>query len=167
MSEDWKWKMKVSTLEKFYGENGTRKRWNEDKSEEAAKKFPFTVIVEGCYPENDFAHRWCWQQFGPMDTKECGERYSEYPGCPLVQATKYIATGTYKDRDGTIKEWHEAAYKGDDVPKHNHEGIWTSVWLGKTGYDYGFTEMYFKNEADRDKFIEFVPSFSIGENYED
>lgn len=165
MSYDYK--MKIATLEKFYGENGAREIWHPERREKALKDFPFTVIVESCYPENDFAHRWCWEQFGPMNVEECFERYSEYPGCSLVQATKYIRPYKYKDIDGTEREDSEVCYKGNDVPKHSHEGTWTSVWLGKTGYDYGFTEMYFKNEADRDKFIEAVPSFNLGENYEE
>jgi hypothetical protein len=159
------YKMKIATIEKFFGENETRKIYNQDKRDETLKKFPFTVIVEGCYPEGDFACRWCWRQFGPMHTEECAESYSEYPGCPLVQATEYLHHYTYKDSDGTMKEDSEKQYKKPE--KHAHEGNWTIVWLGKTGYDYGFSEYYFKDEANRDAFIIAVPSFGLGERYDD
>lgn len=158
--------MKISSYELFIGENN-RVSSNENKRKEAKEKFPFTTIVEGYYPEMDYSARWCWQNFGPIDCKECHETYSEYPGCPLIQATGYIDTGTYKDSAGIEHPWKEKRYKGEDVEKHSHEGVWTSVWFGKTGYDYGFTEICFKNEADRDKFIEAAPSFNFGENYEE
>jgi hypothetical protein len=158
------YKMKIATIEKFFGENETRKIYNQDKRNEALNKFPFTAIVEGSYPTNDFAARWCWQQFGPMDCKECAESYSEYPGCPLVQATEYLHHYTYKDSDGTMKEDSEKCYKKPEV--HGHEGNWTIVWLGKTGYDYGFSEYYFKDELSRDKFVQAVPDFDLGENYD-
>jgi hypothetical protein len=44
--------------------------------------------------------------------------------------------------------------------------MWTLVWLGKTDYDYGFTEYCFLNEADRDAFLAVAPSLTFGENYE-
>lgn len=158
------YKMKVSTIEKFHREDGTeRKIYYQDRRDVAAKKFPFTVITEGSYPENDFACRWCWQQFGPMDVEKCGDHESEYPACPLVLATKpYVEKHSYTDKDGKL---HEYDFHTRDPGEHSHEGTWTVVWLGKTGYDYGFSEHYFKNEADRDKFIEAVPSFNLGENY--
>ena len=156
------YKMKIATIEKFFGENG-RTIYNQDKRDEALKKFPFTVIVEGCYPENDFAHRWCWQQFGPPQYEECNDHYSEYPGCSLVLAIdEYTIKKNYKDSNGV---YHEYDFHTRDPGKHSHDGTWTTVWLGKTGYDYGFTEYYFKSEANRDAFIAAVP-FGLGEKYE-
>ncbi len=32
--------------------------------------------------------------------------------------------------------------------KHKHNGVWTSFWLAKTDYDYGFNEWFFKNKED-------------------
>lgn len=157
--------MKLTTLEKFFRENENRKIYNQDKHDEALKKFPYTAIVEGCYPESDYSARWCWKQFGPMHTDECTESYSEYPGCPLVQATEYLHHYTYKNHDGNMKEDSEKCYKQPE--KHGHEGNWTIVWLGKTGYDYGFTEYYFLSELDRNDFAEAVSSFGLGERYED
>ncbi len=39
--------------------------------------------------------------------------------------------------------------------------------LAKTAYDFGFNEWCFAEQADRDKFLEFVPSITWGETYED
>lgn len=130
---------------------------------EKVKEFPFTCIVKGAYPEIDNATRWCWQHFGPMHGK-CLERHSEYPGCPLVLATEYVIEGCWKDKEG--KE-HKCTSKGyRDVEPHEHEGIWCEMWLGKTGYDYGNAEFYFKNEADKDAFVMAVPTIGFGEQYD-
>ena len=156
-------KMKIATLEMFIEENDGKGPWGQEKREETIKKFPYTVIVEACYPISDFACRWCWQQFGAMDCKECGEHCSEYPGCPLVLAIEeYVIKKSYT-KDGHV---HEYDFHTRDPGKHGHEGIWTIVWLGKTDYDYGFGEYYFKNEGDRDKFVANLDTFWLGENYE-
>lgn len=116
-------------------------------------RFPFFIVVECCYPEMDFATRWCWQMFGPRD----GDCYSqrEYAACPIIVATEYID----KIRGSEIKLYR-------DVAKHHHEGTWTSYWLGKTEYDHGFMEFCFTNPQDLDRFREFVPEVSYGENYD-
>ena len=49
---------------------------------------------------------------------------------------------------------------------HAHEGRWLTKWLAKTDYDFGFNEWCFAKQADRDKFLEFVPSITWGETYE-
>lgn len=152
--------MKITTYNEFIEKYN--KTWSEEKRAEFAKQFAYTAVVEGNYPEQDYLTRWAWQQFGPMQCEECCESYSEYPACPLVQATEYTYNYTYKDIDGTMKEDSEKQYKKPE--KHGHEGVWTTVWLGKTGYDYGFMEFYFKNEADRDAFLK--AEFSLGERYE-
>lgn len=43
-------------------------------------RFPYPVMLELAFPELDFAIRWCWQQFGPMDG-DCTQKYSEYRIC--------------------------------------------------------------------------------------
>jgi hypothetical protein len=155
--------MKLSSYEEFLAHDKT---WNEENRKEALGKFPYTTVVEGVYPEMDFAHRWCWHEFGSPEYKQCYEYGSEYPACPLVLATEYIETGTYKELDGTEHQWKEKCYK--EVEKHSHDGgNWTTVWLGKTGYDYGFSEYYFLNEVDRDAFVKEVPNMGLGEKYED
>lgn len=152
--------MKLSSYEEFLTHDKT---WNEEARTEALIKFPYTAVVEGCYPEGDVSHRWCWQQFGPPECKQCYDYASEYPACPMVLAIEeYIIKKSYKDKDGKV---HEYDFHTREPEKHGHEGTWTTVWLGKTGYDYGFTEYYFLNEVDRDKFIVTAPSLDLGENY--
>jgi len=152
--------MKLSSYEEFLVHDKT---WNEEARTEALNKFPYTAVVEGCYPANDVAYRWCWQQFGPPECKQCYDYSSEYPACPMVLAIEeYIIKKSYTDKEGKV---HEYDYHTREPEKHGHEGTWTTVWLGKTGYDYGFTEYYFLNESDRDKFIATAPSFDFGENY--
>jgi len=156
--------MKTANYEIFIEVNSSREIHHQERRDAILKRFPYSAIVEGHYPEGDTATRWCWQQFGPMNCEECYDYSSEYPGCPLVLATEYTETGVYKDKNGEEHRWQEKRYKKPE--KHNHEGIWEIIWLGKTGYDYGFYEFCFKNEADRDKFLEAAPSFGFGENYE-
>ncbi len=180
MSEPYK-AMHTRTLEEFEAEEKRIREWraanwpadtterakesdnqrNENRQEKL-KDFPFTCIVEGSYPEIDHATYWCWQHFGAMHGK-CGEQHSEYPGCPLVRATEYITEGSWKDKEGKEHKWTSKEYK--EVEPHEHEGTWCEVWLGKTGYDYGNAEFYFKSEADRDAFVTAVPTIGFGERY--
>jgi hypothetical protein len=159
--------MTISSIENYIENFGDEAKGlhSEPLRVEARKRFPYSVVVEAHYPVGDFAHRWCWQNFGPMDCKECYEHYSEYPGCPLVLAIQeYKIRKSYTDKNGVV---HEYDYHTRDPGKHNHTGVWLTVWLGKTGYDYGFTEYYFQNEIDRDLFVKEAPNFGLGENYED
>ena len=48
---------------------------------------------------------------------------------------------------------------------HSHEGRWLTDWLAKTDYNFGFNEWYFAQQTDRDRFAEFVPLISWGENF--
>ena len=175
----------ISTIEKFTGDDW-RRNWivnnrpaseveahdkriaeRDEKRKASMQDFPFTVILEGAYPEHDFVSRWCWQNIGPIQCDECHETSSEYPGCPLVLATEYIQTGWYYDNKQNRVYWSEKAYIEQKVPKHGHEGTWKSLWLGKSGYDYGFSEYYFKNQTDWDRFLAAVPVFHLGERYEE
>lgn len=49
---------------------------------------------------------------------------------------------------------------------HEHSGIWTSHWLEKTDYNFGFNEWYFSSIEDRDMFIAVLDEINWGENYE-
>ena len=100
----------------------------------------YTVITEGEYSEHDYACRWCWQHISPKHG-QMQQLQSEYPACSLVLETEYIEQGTIQDKDGTEKPVKWKAYQ--DPGEHTHQGVWTSLWLGKTGYDYGFTVLLF------------------------
>lgn len=155
IKENWPEQLQKSTTESDNAKQLQR--------EELRKNFPFSAIVEGVYPEIDNAALWCWEHFGDKDGKCQWEHTSEYPGCPLVRATCFIEEGKYPDKEGKMHDWSEKRYKQVEV--HEHVGVWTELFLGKTGYDYGNAEFYFKNEADRDAFVSAVPNIGLGENY--
>jgi hypothetical protein len=48
---------------------------------------------------------------------------------------------------------------------HFHTGKWTSNWITKTDYDFGFNEWYFAEPADRDAFVANVDNINWGENF--
>jgi len=173
----------LSTFEKFFKTEEWRRNWivenrpaeelvahdkrmtdRDDNRKEISQKFPYTAILEGVYPGHDFASRWCWQNIGICDGKCQEGEGSEYPGCPIVLATEHISSGSYKDQKGVDHAWSEKVYM--EVEEHSHEGVWCNKWLGKTGYDYGFSEYYFQNESDRDRFLAAAPTFNLGEKYE-
>lgn len=49
--------------------------------------------------------------------------------------------------------------------RHSHDGKWLTHWLAKTDYDFGFNEWLFVEQVDYDRFLEFVPNITWGENY--
>ncbi len=48
---------------------------------------------------------------------------------------------------------------------HSHTGSWTTHWLAKTDYDFGYNEWSFQRQEDRNRFLEFVPDLNWGEHY--
>jgi hypothetical protein len=60
--------------------------------DERLRQFPFPVMLEFAYPELDFAIRWCWQRFGPMDG-DCTQKSSEYRIC--CDETPHRHAGTW------------------------------------------------------------------------
>lgn len=131
--------------------------------QEVLLKFPYSVVLQGVYPEHDFVDRWCWQNFGPRNGPCTDGVHSEYTGCPIVLATEYVSKYSWKDKDGKEHSGEEICYR--DVERHSHEGTWQSIWLIKTGYDYGLGEYCFSSEEDRDRFLAAVPTFNLGEKY--
>jgi len=127
------------------------------KREDLLVDFPYVVIAEGEYSEHDYACRWCWQQFGPENGR-CKNYQSEYPACPLVLETEHIEEAVRKDRKGTEISYRWKAYS--DPGEHSHQGVWTTLWFGKTAYDYGFNVYFFVNEADHERFLGAFPTFT-------
>ena len=127
------------------------------------ERFPSSTVLEGHYPEHDYAVRWCWQNISPCHGT-CSEWHSEYPACPLVLTTENVEHGTLKDRNGKETPWKRISYANPG--EHEHEGVWCSIWLGKTDYDYGFREYCFANEIDREQFLSAFPTFTFGEKYD-
>lgn len=60
----------------------------------------------------------------------------------------------------------DAEYRAcDRTEPHSHVGKWTSYWLEKTDYDFGFNEWYFAEGADRDLFVANIAKINWGEHY--
>ena len=117
--------------------------------------FPYSVVAEGISTEHDFAAHWCWQHLGPMHGC-CIGAYTEYPACPLVLATEYYERVVYQGR-----EWVEKRYLHPVA--HEHQGVWTYLWFGKTDYDYGYGEYFFSAELDCGRFVSAFPTFTWSE----
>lgn len=128
--------------------------------DQLVKKFPYSVVVEGSYPEHDFAQNWCWKKFGSINVAQCIDSYSNYPSCPIVLATGKMQ----KYEDGFGEEKFGMVYDRE-VPAHSHQGKWAYFWLDKTDYDYGFAEFLFVDEKDKNMFVKNVPLFNMGEKY--
>lgn len=124
-------------------------------------RFPYAVVATGFYYEHDYACRWCWQNISPEDGN-CSAWQSEYPACPLVLATEYTAQGTWMDKNGKILPWERKRYTNPG--NHVHEGQWSFFWLGKTDYDYGYGEYYFRDESDRENFLVALSTFQTGKD---
>jgi hypothetical protein len=66
---------------------------------------------------------------------------------------------------GECQQMHSEYRACDQSGPHCHLGRWTTHWHGKTDYNFGFHEWYFATEADRVRFLEFVPHLDWGEHY--
>ena len=122
----------------------------------AHAQFPFGVVVECDFPEWDVANRWCWQNFGPRQGECWGQL--EYATCPLILPTEHIVKEVVRGKEYEVKRY-------SNVPAHNHVGIWTTYWFGKTDYDHGYGEFCFSSGDDKTKFSEYIPHVDWGENY--
>lgn len=86
-----------------------------------------------------------------------------YP--PMDVATRWCWQ-QFGPADGECYEYssdYPACHRGSG---HAHEGKWQTHWLAKTGYDFGFNTWCFANQADQERFLEFVPDITWGETYE-
>lgn len=127
------------------------------KRSELLGKFPYSVVAEGEHAEHDYAARWCWQNIGPKNGR-CDNYNSTYPACPLVLETEYIEHGVVKLPDGTQQSREWKSYR--DPGAHQHQGDWTSLWLSKTGHDYGFNIFFFAHQQDYARFLAAFPTFT-------
>lgn len=108
-----------------------------DKRQLLLSSFPYSTVIEGVYEEHDGLSRFCWNEFGPKDCAKCP---GPYYGCNYYPLNK-------EDED--------------EFPPHSHSGNWTSLWLGKFGYDFGYEEYFFRFEVNRDCFLAAVPNLKF------
>lgn len=122
----------------------------EKRRKEIHKEFPFFATTEGNYLEHDALCSWLWENFGPRHGLCEEHAYDDEEvkiHCPIVLDHK-------RDSEGERL----------DLEEHSHEGVWTTFWCGKTGYDYGFNDFCFSTKEMMEKFIEKVKLDYEGEH---
>jgi hypothetical protein len=143
----------------------------QETREKTRNEFPYVVTYKGGYNPgiHDDMEDWCREQFGDAHGEcnwtECPYGYEywyENSGMEALLDKNLEVCGERPDRDDT-KEWEEWRECGDriigdhfamvedhpDAPgDHSHKGRWKTVWLRKTGYDYGYQDYCFKNAED-------------------
>lgn len=63
------------------------------------------------------------------------------------------------DNIGKRKDSIGENYNFRKLHENTPDGLWTELWYGKTGYDYGFSEFFFQNENDLNNFVLQIPNF--------
>ena len=112
------------------------------------KEFPCALMFEMAWETDEELRKWCWDNIGLYDCESCSDSVYFTPGCPVILD---LIAKTPKIDDNE-KYW-EGIEDAHDAIEHGFQGIWTSLSFGKTGYDYGFIEYYFKNESDKEKVL--------------
>ncbi len=147
------------------------------KRQEIHEKFPYVVTYCGHYGHGsllDDLSDWCRDKFGDCDG-ECHWRGCELDWDKWHQESgleDILMKALNDERENhpkpdekdkkAMKKWEKEDNARDiigehfemiktrtDAPEeHSHEGIWTSHFVMKTGYDYGYEDYCFKNEED-------------------
>jgi hypothetical protein len=106
------------------------------------------------------------------DRHERHARMAAFPYCVLLQVAypelDYANGWCWQQFGPAQGECQQASseYPACDLrTPHSHNGLWVTHWLAKTDYNFGFNEWYFVHQADRERFLEFVPQISWGEHY--
>lgn len=92
----------------------------------------------------------CKKNYGNEWDKEDGIKRQK-----IIKSFPYpfIAEGVYLEYE-TASKWCLKKFGAK-------EAKWTDLWYGKTGYDYGFWEFFFKNEQDAESFKKAVNDFYV------
>lgn len=141
------------------------------KRKEIQEEFPFVITYKGGYNLgiHDDMEEWCREQFGD-EHGECRwdgcpdgyEYWYEQAGLEDILDKKLEVCGPRPSHDDEelwdkwqeqsnviINEHFKMVDARIDAPgDHSHWGVWRTLWLGKTGYDYGYQDYYFKNVED-------------------
>lgn len=135
------------------------------------QNFPYVVTYPGIYDWLDHMEDWCREKFGNRHGKcswdDCefsfDKWYEDNNFDELLHQEQLKNCGVRPDREKNKKEWDIWHDKSSDVihkhfemikkrldspHEHSHKGIWTTIFLVKTGYDYGYQDFCFKNEED-------------------
>lgn len=103
-------KASLSTYDQYLADLGTPSKEEKNERDDRLIRFPCSALLLLSYPEMDFANRWCWGEFGPING-ECREYQSEYPGCNLTYPHSHdgIWTAVWLlkvDYDYGYNEWY-------------------------------------------------------------
>lgn len=134
------------------------------------KEYPYVVTYEGSYYFHDDMENWCRENISDKHGKctwdDCPYSfdfwYRENRFDELLYQREKKQLGPrpeYEDKE-KWDIWQEGVHKiiSDHYDKihdmldcpgeHSHKGVWETLWLEKTGYDYGFQDYGFKNLED-------------------
>lgn len=90
----------------------------EREREKIRGRFPFAVMLEASYDNQDVANRWCYQNFGPR-FGECIEKYSRHPNCDIDVPHSHSGIWTSEwyekmDYDYGFNEWYFSSQENSD-----------------------------------------------------
>lgn len=116
--------------------------FNQDYTKEVID-FPYELFVEDDQYSIDDMEKELFLSLGPNNGECIIERMEKI--CPIKykHLIKKARTSNFYEK----KRIYESTYY--DV-EHFHDGDWKSLWITKTGYDYGINAFAFKYEHDRD-----------------
>lgn len=137
------------------------------------EEFPYVINYSGHYGPDcllDDISDWCHEKFGSKH----GKCY--WHGCEWNWDRWHAESGLEDELDNELHEnrgprpdskdkkawkiWQEEGSqiidkhfemletRLDAPDKHSHWGVWTSFFITKTGYDYGYEDFCFKNHED-------------------
>lgn len=128
------------------------------KRKKIHKKFPFVITYAEHYGSGcllDDISDWCREHYGDRDGechwRKCSLSYDTwyYGNRFEEQLDKQLEKCKKREEDGIIDAHFEMIKNRPDIPKkHHHTGIWTTFFVVKTGYDYGYEDFCFKNAED-------------------
>lgn len=134
--------------------------------EKVHKEYPYVVTVALNYYSmddiNDILREKLGDQGGECGWRECEFSYATWhkeTGLEnQLQRKLYPLNKKQKDelaiRSDYITEHYAMIDKRLDKPgKHSHWGVWTTFWIVKTGYDYGYNDYCFKHDIDWLRFL--------------
>lgn len=106
------------------------------------------------------------------EERERKERLSRFPYAVMLQVS--FAELDFANRwcwqhfgpcEGECLQSHSEYPTCDLKGEHSHTGKWTSHWLVKTDYNFGFNEWYFAEKSACEQFLASVNEINWGENY--
>ncbi len=131
---------------------------------EVWKEFPYVITVAADHYQVDEVTNICRENFGDRHG-QCWWTECEYSFDVWYEENKFNdkldkiekldkGQGLTKAAKVLSDEYWEMIEERVDKPgEHWHKGVWTTNYLTKTGYDYGYDDFCFKNEVDWLKFL--------------